>query len=42
MYGKSVYSIWLEKYGKEEADLRQKMSNERRCKTIGEKNNGRK
>lgn len=24
MYGKSVYSVWLEKYGKEEADKRQK------------------
>ena len=27
MYGKSVYDIWLQKYGKEEADKRQKESN---------------
>lgn len=29
MYGKSVYSIWLEKYGKEEADKRQEAFREK-------------
>lgn len=29
MFGKRVYDIWLEKYGKEEADKRQKESNEK-------------
>ena len=29
MFGKSVYDVWLEKYGKEEADKRQKESNEK-------------
>jgi hypothetical protein len=33
MSGRSVYSVWLEKYGKEEADLRLKKQAEKRSKT---------
>lgn len=33
MFGKSVYGVWLEKYGKEEADKRQKKSNEKNRKS---------
>jgi hypothetical protein len=32
MYGRSAYSIWIEKYGKEEADKRKEEANEKRRK----------
>ena len=46
MYGRSVYSVWEEKYGDKEANRRQKIANEknaesnriRRLKEIEEKN----
>lgn len=38
MYGKSVYTLWVEKYGKKEAERRQKESNEKNSKSnIGKK-----
>jgi group I intron endonuclease len=38
MYGKTYYNVWVEKYGKEEADKRQKAKNERAKKSmIGKK-----
>lgn len=36
MFGKSVYSVWVEKYGKEEADMRQ----EKQSRNISNKNSG--
>lgn len=39
MYGKNVYGIWVEKYGKEEADRRDKIRREKMSKaSIGKKN----
>lgn len=34
MYGKSVYEFWLEKYGKEIADIKMNDANEKRRKTL--------
>lgn len=34
MYGKKVYDIWLEKYGKEEADKRKQAAKEKHLKNI--------
>lgn len=39
MYGKSVYNIWVEKYGKSVADKKQKIANNKRSVALsGEKN----
>lgn len=38
-YGKSNYDRWLEKYGKKEADKRQKITNEKNSKNNSGKNN---
>jgi len=40
MYGKSAYDIWLKKYGKEEADKRQREVNIKNSKSNSGKNNG--
>lgn len=38
MFGKKVYDIWLEKYGKEEADKKQKNANDKNSKSnLGKK-----
>ena len=34
MYGKSLYSVWLTLYGKEEADIKQNKLIEKRTKTV--------
>ena len=39
MYGKSLYDVWKEKYGKEVADKKQKELNEKRSKNANGKNN---
>ena len=39
MYGKTVYGVWLEKYGKEEADRRDSISREKHSKASSGKNN---
>lgn len=39
MYGKSIYDVWVEKYGKEEADKKQKELNKKRSKNAKGKNN---
>ena len=33
MYGTCAYNMWLEKYGKEEADKRQEITKEKRKST---------
>lgn len=38
MYGKSVYDVWIEKYGKDEADRLKRLSNEKRIKTMNDVN----
>jgi len=39
MYGRSVYSVWLDKYGKSKADKLQKIANEKnRLSNLGENN----
>ena len=39
MYGKTIYGVWLEKYGKEEADRRDKILRAKRSKAVSGKNN---
>lgn len=39
MFGKGCYDIWLEKYGKEEADIRKKAMLEKRSISLSGKNN---
>ena len=39
MYGRSVYSVWLEKYGKEEADRRNKEMQRKKSEKSSGKNN---
>lgn len=42
MYGRSVYSVWLKKYGKKEADRRQEEMHKKQSKSANKKrmNNG--
>ena len=39
MYGKSVYDVWLEKYGKEEADRRKEEMRRKKSEKLSGKNN---
>ena len=39
MYGKSVYDIWVDKYGKEEADKKNKIWKQKQGKKLSGKNN---